>query len=117
MRAALRASPSVARDAATPAALVFDAHERIYLRRYFVYENIVAQSLAVRLADSSLADALARTDPETLREALARQFADDERDGRRADLDQRRAVLLALRSRFAIISGGPGSGKTTTVLR
>ncbi|MFT3790436.1 MAG: exodeoxyribonuclease V subunit alpha [Rudaea sp.] len=117
VRAALLASPWVARDAATPAALVFDAHERIYLRRYFVYENTVAQSLASRLADSSLADALARTDPVALREALARQFAGDERDGRRADPDQRRAVLLALRSRLAIVSGGPGSGKTTTVLR
>jgi len=117
VRAALLASSWVARDAAMPAALVFDAHERVYLRRYFVYENIVAQSLTLRLADSSLADALARTDPEALREALARQFADDARDDRRADFDQRRAVLLVLRSRLAIISGGPGSGKTTTVLR
>ena len=117
VRAALLASPWVARDAATPAALVFDAHERIYLRRYFIYESAVAQSLAVRLADSSLADALARSDPEALREALARQFADDAQVGRGADADQRHAVLLALRSRLAIISGGPGSGKTTTVLR
>ncbi len=33
------------------------------------------------------------------------------------DREQRIAVLLALHSRFLLISGGPGTGKTTTVLR
>jgi exodeoxyribonuclease V alpha subunit len=33
------------------------------------------------------------------------------------DTEQRIAVLLALRSRFLIVTGGPGTGKTSTVLR
>ncbi len=117
LRAALLASDLVARDADGPAALVFDADERLYLRRYFVYERNVARSLAARLADSSRAEAIARIDPADLRAALLRQFADDAQHGRSADIDQQTAVLLALRSRLLIVSGGPGSGKTTTVLR
>lgn len=116
VRKALRASNLVGHDAATASALVVDADERIYLRRYFVYEQTVAQALALRLADSSLAEAIAEVDPAALRDALLRQFADDSRSDRSLDIDQCIAVLLALRSRLLVISGGPGSGKTTTVL-
>ena len=108
LRNALRNSPLVAGDAATPAALVFDAHERLYLRRYFMYERTVVQALSLRLAHPNPSIA----EPERLRAALDRAFA-----GESGDVDQRRAALLALRSRLLLISGGPGSGKTTTVLR
>ncbi|MBN8885357.1 MAG: exodeoxyribonuclease V subunit alpha [Rudaea sp.] len=114
VRAALSASSLVARDVTAAAALVFDAEERIYLRRYYVYEQTVAEALRARLADSSLAGDIAHIDPPALRAALAQPAAARSRSD---DLDQRIAVLLALRSRFLIISGGPGSGKTTTVLR
>lgn len=115
VRAALLASNLVARDGAAPAALVFEADERLYLRRYFVYEQIVAQALSARLADA--ADAIANRDSDSVRAALARQFAGDAQNGREADPDQQIAVLLTLRSHLLIVSGGPGSGKTTTVLR
>lgn len=113
VRAALLASALVARDEAGAAALVLDAGERLYLRRYFVYERTVARALAARLADAPAALA----DAADLQGALARLFAEDAQGGRRADVDQRTAVLLAVRSRLLIVSGGPGSGKTTTVLR
>lgn len=113
IRAALRASSLAAADATRAAALVFDTDERIYLRRYFVYEQTVAQALRERLTDASLGADLARIDASTLHDALAQGIA----AGRSDDVDQRIAVLLALRSRLLIVSGGPGSGKTTTVLR
>jgi exodeoxyribonuclease V alpha subunit len=113
VRTALLASPLVARDAASAAALVLDADERLYLRRYFVYEQTVAHALAVRLPQANADTA----DHDALRAALARLFAGDVRDGRAADIGQCTAVLLALRSRLLIVSGGPGSGKTTTVLK
>jgi exodeoxyribonuclease V alpha subunit len=107
LRAALLASPLVAREAATPAALVFDANERIYLRRYHRYEQQLAVALRERLAVSNeLPDAA------SLRAALTRLFGTG-----RADRDQCIAVLLALRSRFLLVTGGPGSGKTSSVLR
>jgi len=117
MRAVLLTSNLVARDAGTAAALVFDRDERLYLRRYFVYEQTVAHALAARLGNSHSADSPAQLDSASLQSALAQQFSDDAGDGRRVDIDQRVAVLLALRSRLLIVSGGPGSGKTTTVLR
>ena len=51
-------------------------------------------------------------DREALREGLARLFPRTEGyDG------QRRAALMALQRRFAVISGGPGTGKTSTVVK
>ncbi|HEX6833513.1 MAG TPA: exodeoxyribonuclease V subunit alpha [Rudaea sp.] len=98
-RAALRASALVAPDAQTPAALVLDAHDRVYLRRYYVYERTVAARLRERLDVARDFPPIAALDP------------DD------ADPDQRIATALAQHSRLLVITGGPGSGKTTTVLR
>lgn len=114
LRAALIASPLVARDADAPAALVLDENDRLYLRRYFCYEQTVAQSLRERL-DRTQSDQQhdVLSDAKILQSSLARYFGDTAA----ADDEQRIAVLLALRSRFLIVTGGPGSGKTSTVLR
>lgn len=97
-RTTLRASELVATDASKGAALVIDANDRIYLRRYFCYEQQVARCVLERLSDGEPAP------------IASLEYGD-------ADLDQRIAIALALRSRLLIITGGPGSGKTTTVLR
>jgi exodeoxyribonuclease V alpha subunit len=98
--AALRESELVAVETSKPAALVIDARDRIYLRRYFRYEQEVANSLRERLSHT-----------QSDLPAIATLDCGD------ADLDQRIAIALSLRSRLLIITGGPGSGKTTTVLR
>ena len=80
---------------------------RLYLRRYYDYERTIARSIQSRLSPPALsADQIER-----LRQTLGRLF---EANG----LDyQRIACALALRSAFSVITGGPGTGKTTTVVK
>lgn len=84
---------------------------RLYLRRFWRYEQRIAEGISQRLA---LPSALA--DPEsgparTLSHALGQLFQSSE------PIDyQKLACALAARSRFAVITGGPGTGKTTTVV-
>ncbi|MBW7471761.1 exodeoxyribonuclease V subunit alpha [Marinobacter sp. F4218] len=84
---------------------------RLYLRRLWQYERQIADGIHARLA---LTSPLADPDSEaaaTLAEALEVLF------GSRPGVDfQKLACALAARNRFAVITGGPGTGKTTTVV-
>lgn len=93
-------------DRSTPLVLTGD---RLYLRRYFSYEKRLAEQLMKRIehVESDIDGGL-------LREGLERLFP--KRPGAGADL-QRLAALVAVARRFCIISGGPGTGKTTTVTK
>jgi exodeoxyribonuclease V alpha subunit len=82
---------------------------RLYLRRYWQHERFLRQAIADRL--HAAADA---TPVATLRQALDILFPAPA--GGQFDW-QRMACALAIRSRLAIITGGPGTGKTTTVVR
>jgi exodeoxyribonuclease V alpha subunit len=99
-------------DGLTPCPLVLDReHGRLYLRRYWEYEQRLARQIEARAAVT--ADGL---DLPRLREGVERLFArtgpgSDEAGG------QRRAAVMAVLRRFAIISGGPGTGKTSTVVK
>lgn len=89
---------------ATP--LVLDG-ERLYLRRFWQHQQLIDQALARRLQPQ-------RTQlPDSLRPMLTTLFptAAEQPDW------QKIACLLALRARFAIITGGPGTGKTTTLTK
>ncbi|MBK1614753.1 exodeoxyribonuclease V subunit alpha [Rubrivivax gelatinosus] len=108
-RARLEASCVVA-DAAAPGTLplVLDADGRLYLQREFDHERRLAARLkeAARPAGGLDAAMTAR---------LAELFAANvSADG--APDWQRAAAALALRQRLAVVSGGPGTGKTTTVV-
>jgi len=85
--------------------------ERLYLRRYFRYETRLARQLGERIEHLE-----AKLDGKALRASLDRLFP---RDGLApGELDvQRLAALVAVARRFCIISGGPGTGKTTTVVK
>ncbi|WP_110648882.1 exodeoxyribonuclease V subunit alpha [Salinicola peritrichatus] len=95
-----------ARGGATP--LVLEGG-RLYLRRYWQAENAVAMRLRQRLGRPLAVD-------EAMAEPLQALFAGNQREGDEPDW-QRVACALALRQRLTIISGGPGTGKTTTVTR
>lgn len=80
--------------------------QRLYLRRYWQHERHVVSTLHQRLQHPLQ---VAGDLPERL-DAL---FA-----GSQQNPDwQRIACALAARGRFSIITGGPGTGKTTTVVR
>jgi exodeoxyribonuclease V alpha subunit len=79
----------------------------LYLDRYWREERQVAADLAV-LGERPSAD----VQEPALAGALARVFA-----GAAPDDRQRLAAETAVRRRFAVVAGGPGTGKTTTVAR
>jgi exodeoxyribonuclease V alpha subunit len=81
--------------------------ERLYLARYQAYEAQLAAQLLSRGAD------LPEVDEAQLSDSLQRLFANNTQQ---PDW-QRLAAAQAVRKRVAVISGGPGTGKTTTVVR
>ncbi|WP_341312480.1 AAA family ATPase [Paraburkholderia sp. IMGN_8] len=145
VRAALFAS-GMASDGSQSAAalrpLVIDGQGRLYLARYYDYERRLARSLVAHAAEDAgvgqtdthardgklragnagananasgraNADANANATSQTLRERLLRYFGPPQDDA----IDwQRVAAVMALSGRLTIVSGGPGTGKTTTVV-
>jgi exodeoxyribonuclease V alpha subunit len=77
--------------------------DRLYLRRYWNYEVRLAHALRLRATPPVFQD-----DVETLRARVSELFAG-------ADPRQSLAALLALSSQLALITGGPGTGKTSAV--
>lgn len=88
--------------------LILDGSGRLYLHRYRQYEQDL-----VRVIRDKAAVAISVC-VETLRDGLARYFPGTCSD--EPDL-QKTAAIAALRKRFCIISGGPGTGKTSTVVK
>lgn len=84
----------------------------LYLRRYWRYECRVAAQVHLR---STTDNATAPPDPAAVAAELDQLFG---AAAPGADTDwQRRACEVALRSRFSIVTGGPGTGKTYTAAR
>ncbi len=112
LRAALLASKVVGTPTAPGACpLVLDDEDRLYLHRYFDYERRIANRLmhrAARLLDPAAEQRLAALlDGLFARNAAAAGDAPDW---------QKLAAALAVFSDVTVISGGPGTGKTTTVV-
>ena len=82
---------------------------RFYLRRYWDYERRIASAVTARAAT------IDDVDEKAVRSWIERLF-----DGRTDAIGvdwQKVACALALRGRIAIITGGPGTGKTYTAAR
>lgn len=91
--------------------LVVDDAERLYLRRFWSWQASLSGALGER--------ARAEGDPvdgALLREGLGRLFPDGPPPGGSVDW-QRIAAQLAVLRRFCVVSGGPGTGKTSTVVK
>lgn len=120
IRAALFASGVVCdgtQEAMALRPLVLDAHGRLYLARYYDYERSLARSLVAheRAARALMHDAAGdqSSSASGIQTRLLRYFGPPPNDG----IDwQRVAAATALTSGLTIVSGGPGTGKTTTVV-
>jgi exodeoxyribonuclease V alpha subunit len=86
--------------------LVLDGANRLYLHRYWRYERELAESLLLRVGERREAPVCAET--------LDRLFPPV--PGAEPDRQRAAAAMAATRS-VALVTGGPGTGKTTTVVK
>lgn len=105
-RKALSAASAVGQPG-DPAPLILDDADRLYLARFWKYEDALAREILARASQD------VEVDRPLLQRGLQRLFKprSQERDW------QRIAAAIAVLKRFVVISGGPGTGKTTTVTK
>jgi exodeoxyribonuclease V alpha subunit len=96
--------------------LVLDDKSRLYLHRYWDYECQLARRISLRTGGVAQ-----DIDRELLKDGLDRLFGKCFSHGfsaRGDEIDwQRIAAFTSLVKRLCVISGGPGTGKTTTVAK
>ena len=90
----------------------------LYLRRYWQYQNQLAKQIRARMMVDEDIDSNTKSENQDswAQHRLDELFSDD-KDLTNETNWQRRAVELALKHQFLIVSGGPGTGKTTTITR
>jgi exodeoxyribonuclease V alpha subunit len=82
---------------------------RLYLYRYWDYEKRLADILKERMENDH-----PKVNRSLLKGGLKRLFP----DGKKGETDwQRVAAFASVMKRFCVVSGGPGTGKTTTAAR
>ena len=87
--------------------LILDDRNRLYLYRYWDYENKLSNSIKTRIEDD-----LVDIDASGLRKSIQRLFPEAENQTINW---QKIAAIVAVLKRFSVITGGPGSGKTFTI--
>lgn len=108
LRSALNESVLLQPDAANGVAPLVLRDDQLYLQRFDVLETLLARSVRERVRRPGR---LLSVEDNHL---LSLLFPDATSGG---DAGQRDAAGMALSAPFAVITGGPGTGKTTTVLR
>ncbi|MCW9708208.1 exodeoxyribonuclease V subunit alpha [Fodinibius salsisoli] len=89
--------------------LILDDQNRLYLHKLWYHEKELAESLLQRCESST-----EHIDIPALKEGLSRLFPEAESD----EINwQKVAAALAVQQNLMVISGGPGTGKTSTVVR
>lgn len=88
--------------------LILDSSRRLYLHKLWQYEQTLAADILAKTQRKAEA-----VDYQLLRNGIIRLFGE-----RNQETDwQRIAAVSAVINSLAVISGGPGTGKTTTVVR
>lgn len=89
--------------------MILDDKGRLFLFRYWEYQEELARGIRTRIIHER-----GHSDRESLRRGLARIFPAPEEGG----IDwQKVAGFAAATRKFCVITGGPGTGKTTTVAK
>ena len=109
--AKLKSSAAVGTDT-NDRPLYLDQANRLYLSRYWDYQTRLVHMIRERMSllDQSLDVAL-------LKDGIERLFDWDSKKPKDTIPWQAIAAIGALQRNFCVISGGPGTGKTTTVVR
>ncbi len=114
LRQALRDSPLCSDGATAATPLVLDSRDRLYLQRYESYERSLAAALSAR------ARRVSDVDLELLAQGLDRLFpvpSGAKAEGEAGVQTHRLLASVATLHHLAVICGGPGTGKTTTVVK
>lgn len=89
--------------------LILDEHQRLYLHKLWHFENGLAEKIIKKCSSKNKV-----IDTELLSESIDNLFPDSENH----EVNwQKVASIAALYNHFTVISGGPGTGKTSTVVR
>ena len=104
----LTASPTVGRPGEI-CPLILDAKNRLYLHRYWDYENALSDSIDKRIRKN-----IEDLNFEQLKQSLDRLFPKKKGAGINW---QKIAAAVACLKHFSVITGGPGTGKTFTVTK
>ena len=88
--------------------LILDASGRLYMHKLWHYENALAEELVTRSKQKEK-----EIDVELLQDGLERLFPNSD-EGIQW---QQVAAATAVKNKLSVISGGPGTGKTSTVVR
>ena len=118
-------------DESASVPFVYDDSGRLYPQRFFLEELTLAQrfcrlaampALSATPAQTGLLDAMAAQDRAWVESTLAPELAPELRarrleEAKTSEADQRAAVLSAVTRRFTVVCGGPGTGKTTSVVK
>src|SRR5213082_1358490 len=98
-------SSGVVGDPGEFAPLILDQSDRLYLQRYWKYEDELGRNLQARLREKSPRD----FDLADLAQSMAELFPGPSDS-------QKVAAFVAATSRLCVISGAPGTGKTRTIV-
>ncbi len=112
----LLATSSVVGRPGEQAPLILDDRQRLYLHRYWDYQEKLASSIKLRVLGDE-----AHMDMVLLKQGLDRLFGPGpalSSGGGADDIDwQKVAAFTSVMKRFCVVSGGPGTGKTATVAK
>lgn len=92
-------------------------NEKLYLQRYFHYESVILRRIRafIRSGNQQLEERAAQLADQ--KDLVLRIFSADTLPGTEQVNWQLAAVICGFLNDFTIITGGPGTGKTTTVAR